>query len=94
VKRVPRRAIAWAVAVAAALVLSSLCGRLLAERDIVSAVLSAREPQLVLAALALVLCRLFLYLLAPGWALYIALRTLLERRAGRVTAPGSSPRGG
>jgi hypothetical protein len=78
-KLLPRRAVAWLVVMGAAAIAHTVCGRLVAGGDIIADALSGRGGRLLL-ALILVLLRLFLYLLAPGWALYIALRGALEHR--------------
>jgi hypothetical protein len=75
-KQVPRSAVVWLVVVTAAGVVHAITGRVLGSRDLVAAVLMGRDPYLLLGALALLLSRLFLYLLAPGWALHIAVRSL------------------
>lgn len=75
----PRRAVAWAVCVGVALIVHTACGRFLASRDIFASLLGARDPGPAFCAALLVPARLFLYLLAPGWALYIAVRTVIER---------------
>jgi hypothetical protein len=80
VKRVPRRAIAWLIVVAAFAALHTASGQALASRDIVASVLVGRDPMTLLGAAVLLMSRLFLYLLAPGWAIHIAVRTWLERR--------------
>lgn len=82
-KPLPRRAVAWMVCVGIALFLHTICGRFLAGRDIFASLLGARDPGPAFCAALLVPARLFVYLLAPGWALHIAVRALLERRARR-----------
>jgi hypothetical protein len=89
VKAIPRGAILWLVVVAAAGVVHAIMGRALADEDVVAAVLR-RDPEVVLAVAALLISRLFLYLLAPGWALYLAVRTLIER--GRAESTVKAPR--
>jgi hypothetical protein len=79
VKRVPRGAIAWLVVVVAAFALHTIGGRVLAGEDVVAAVLVGRGATALLAAFVLVSSRLFLYLLAPAWALHVAVRAFLER---------------
>lgn len=78
----PRRSVAWGVCVGLALVVHTVCGRFLASRDIFASLLGAGDPLPAFAAAVLVGSRLFLYLLAPGWALHIVVRTALERRGG------------
>lgn len=90
-KAIPRRAILWLLAVAAAGVAHAITGRMLAEHDLVAAVIRV-DLRVVLAAAALMISRLFLYLLAPGWALYIATRTLIERLTPRRAARARTAR--
>jgi hypothetical protein len=80
VRRARRSAVSWLIAVAIAALLHFSSGRALADRDIVASLLVGREPSALLLAVVLLLSRLFLYLLAPGWALHIAVRTWLEKR--------------
>jgi hypothetical protein len=76
----PRRALAWLVLVVLAATLHAVLGRVVGDRDLVAVAVSRRDLWVVVAAAALLLTRVFLYLLAPGWALYLAARTALERR--------------
>lgn len=80
-KRARRSALAWLVFAIVAVALHVLAGRALAGTDIVAEVLVGRGAGSVLLAVALVSSRMYLFLLAPGWALHIAARTWLERRA-------------
>jgi hypothetical protein len=77
-----KRAVAWAVTVALAGAAHALCGRFLAGRDVVVALLVESRAEIVLVIAALLLARLFLFLLAPGWALYL-IATLAVERYGR-----------
>ena len=78
-----------AVAVAAALAVHAVAGHLLAGRDVVLSILAGeRGPTIALVA-ALLAARLFLFLLAPGWVLYVLAKLALERR---LTARDPSPR--
>lgn len=79
-KRARRSAVRWLITVAIAALLHFASGRALAGRDIVASLLVGREPSALLLAAVLLMSRLFLYLLAPGWALHIAVRTWLEKR--------------
>ena len=84
-----RRAIPWAVTVAIAAVVQAICGHLLAGRDVVLAILVGDRVVTVALIVALLAARLFLFLLAPGWALYLAATLALERRLkARDRSPG------
>jgi hypothetical protein len=88
-----RRAIVWAASVAVAGATQVLCARFLAGRDIVAALLGGDLAQVGLAVAALLAARLFLFLLAPGWALYvlatIAVEGYVRRRAAPRTGDGA-----
>ncbi len=73
----------WLVFTILAALVHAFCGRLVAGHDIVAAALVHHDIPLVLAALALVVARLFLFFLAPGWALHIAAKAYLLHRAQR-----------
>ena len=78
-----RRAVVWAVMVALAGAVQALGGRFLAERDVVVALLVESRPEVAAVILGVLLARMFLFLLAPGWGLYAAVSFALERRARR-----------
>lgn len=90
-KRLPRRAVAWLATVGAAALLHELCGRYVAGHDLIVTLMSGRDSGVVPAAAGLVAARMFLVFLAPGWALHIAVRALLERRLARPTEAPSGP---
>ncbi len=73
------RLLPCAVATAAALLAHHVAGRVLAGRDIVQAVLAGDDLSTGALALVLLAARLFLYLLAPGWALHELVKIGLER---------------
>ncbi len=75
-----RRALPWAIAVALAGAAHVIAGRFLAGRDVVLAILVGGRVSVALVALALLLARLFLFLLAPGWALYVIVQAAIARR--------------
>jgi hypothetical protein len=78
--RLPRRALVWLVLVALAAALHAALGRVVGDHDLVAIAVSRRDLWVLGAAALLLLARGFLYLLAPGWALYILVRPLIERR--------------
>ncbi len=82
-----RRAISCAAAVGAALLVHAVTGRLLVDRDVVLALLLGAWVETAALVAVLLASRLFLYLLAPGWALYVAVTLVLERRAKRGDGP-------
>ncbi len=65
-----RRFVPWAVTTALALVVHELAGRLLAGRDPIEAFLAGRYLSTGALVLLLAGARLFLFLLAPAWALH------------------------
>lgn len=74
-----RPAARWAASVTLALALHALLGRFLARHDVIGAVVTARSPWPVLAALAIVLLQVFLYFLAPAWAIHLLVVAALTR---------------
>jgi hypothetical protein len=70
----------WAVTVALAGAAHLLAGSYLAGRDVVLAILVGGRVSVALVVLVLLVSRLFLFLLAPGWALYLLARMALARR--------------
>jgi hypothetical protein len=68
------------VVTAIAAVVHAVAGRWLADRDVVLALLVGERGWAVAAIVALVAARLFLFLLAPGWALYVLGTMALSRR--------------
>lgn len=82
-RHLPRGLVPWALLTVVAVLLDWALGRALFETDVIAAVLRLR-PAPLLAAAILYFLRLYLYFLAPAWALHLAVRTALERRmAGR-----------
>jgi len=79
-----KRARPCAVAVAAALVVHTLAGHALAGHDVILALLTGARRTTAALIAALVAARLFLFLLAPGWALFVAAKILLERYRSRT----------
>jgi hypothetical protein len=74
----------WLLFAGFAALVHAFCGRIVAGHDILAALLLHRDIPVLLAAAALVIARLFLFLLVPGWALHIAVRAWLLRRAERA----------
>jgi hypothetical protein len=72
-----------------ALVVHRITSDLLAERDVILSLLVGDRSFIVGLVVALVVARLFLFLLAPGWLLHALVTLALERRL-RARAP--SPR--
>ena len=89
-----RRAVVWAVMVALAGAVQALGGSFLAGRDVVVALLVESRPEVAGVIAVVLLARLFLFLLAPGWGLYVGVRFALERVGTRATRSSSPPRGG
>lgn len=87
-----RRALPCAVAVVTALAVQALAGRLLAGRDVVLALLGGSQGPTPALIAALVGARLFLFLLAPGWALHVAMKALVERYRQRSARSQSGRR--
>ena len=71
------------MAVAAALLVHVGAHLVLYDRDLIQAAVQAETWPLALAA-ALFLARIFLYFFAPGWALYLVIRSGLDARAARA----------
>ena len=80
-KRLPRGALSCILVIASAALIHLAATRLLATRDLLAAVLTRFDPLGVLAAFALLSTRLFLFLLAPGWVLYVLAAHLLGKRS-------------
>lgn len=76
----------WLVFTLLAALAHAFCGRVAAGHDLVAAVLVHRDVLVILAAAALVIARMFLFFLAPGWALHIAVKAWLLHRASRSAA--------
>lgn len=93
-KRALRAAITWLVVVVLVYVIHSVISRYLAGRDIVAALLAERDSTVAMAALMAVLTRLFVFVLAPAWALHIAIITLLRFMRARSFNRARSPRAG
>jgi len=86
-----RRAVVWAVMVAVAGAVQAPGGRFLAGRDVVVALLVESRPEVAAVIAVVLLARLFLYLLAPGWGLYLTATVAMERRGRRRGDTGPSP---
>jgi hypothetical protein len=78
-----RRAVLCAATIVASLVVHTVAGRWLAGRDVVLAVLASERGWAIAAIAALLAARLFLFLLAPGWALYVLITVALARAGAR-----------
>jgi hypothetical protein len=74
-----KRAFVCGMMVALAALVHALAGRYLAGHDVVLALLVGGRVGAALVVLALLLARLFLYVLAPGWALYVGVMLAVER---------------
>lgn len=77
-----KRAILCAVFVGLAAVAHAFAGHLLAGRDVVLSILAGDRGVTLVLVLVLLATRLFLYLLAPGWVLYVVAVHALERFYG------------
>jgi hypothetical protein len=80
--------VACALTVVCAGLLHALATRLLADRDLVLALTTRFDLVTVLAAVALLTTRLFLFLLAPGWVLYVLATHFMATRAAAAVAAG------
>ncbi len=79
-----KRALPCALTVATALVVHTAAGHALAGHDVILALLKGDRWTTAALLAVLLAARLFLYLLAPGWVLFVAAKILLERyRLGR-----------
>jgi hypothetical protein len=87
-KRLPRGSVACAVTIVCAAVVHALATRLLVERDLLFAVTTRFDVVTVLAGVAALTTRLFLFLLAPGWVLYVVATHFLATRAAAAVAAG------
>lgn len=76
-----RRVRALAIAVAAAAIVHAIAGRHLGAVDPIARMVEHRDAGVVIAAIWVAVARLFLFFVAPGWALHMALRALLRRAA-------------
>jgi hypothetical protein len=74
VSRCLARASVAAATVAAALVAHFLLGWVVGGADVLAAILVRRDAGTAALALALLVDRLFLVLVAPGWVLYVVLQ--------------------
>jgi hypothetical protein len=79
-----KRALPCAVTVATALAVHTLTGHALAGHDVILALIHGDRWRTVALLTALVAARAFLFLLAPGWALHVAAKILLDRYRNRV----------
>jgi hypothetical protein len=79
-KAIARAGIAWAIVTGAFAAVHLACGRVLAQRDLVAALVVRHDAGLAAVAAALVVARTFLFFFAPAWALHVVVRTLLLRR--------------
>ena len=78
-KRLPRGAVAWLVVTAASMLLHAGAGRWLADHDPIAGLLRL-EASTVVAGGVLILTRLVLYFVVPGWLLYLVTDQLVTRR--------------
>jgi hypothetical protein len=78
-----RRAVLWAIVVAMAGAAHALGGRFLAGRDVVVALFVESRMEIAVVLAVLLMARLFLFLLAPGWALYVVVALAVERLRAR-----------
>jgi hypothetical protein len=76
-----RRARMFAIAVASAAIVHAIAGRHLGAVDPIGSLLGRGDAGVVIAAIGVAGARLFLFFVAPGWALHIAVRALLRRAA-------------
>lgn len=81
--RWPPGTTAWLFSTVLAALVHAFCGRVAAGHDLVAAVLVHRDVLVILAAAALVIARMFLFFLAPGWALHLVVKAWLLHRASR-----------
>jgi len=88
--KVPRAFRVWLTFTVVALAVHVGLGRVVGGRDLIAALLVHHDVPLALGAVALILARFALFLLAPGWALHIAVTTYLASRPGRDPRAGSS----
>jgi hypothetical protein len=82
-KRIPKRAVALAAALVFAALIHFGAARVLVEHDVVEAALLRSDPVLVAVAIVLVIARLFAFLFAPGWLLWVGVSLVLWGRARR-----------
>ena len=82
-----RPGVGWAVVTATAGVVHALGAHVVAGTDVVLAVLIGGRLEIGLVVLALLVARLFLFLLAPGWALYVLVTMGMARHAERRSRP-------
>ena len=81
--KVPPAVRAWLTFTVVALAVHVALGRLVGGRDLIAGLLVHHDVALGLGAVALVLARFALFLLAPGWALHVAVTTYLSSRPER-----------
>jgi hypothetical protein len=72
----------WAALTLAALLLEEVCARWLGARDPIALASRGHWPAPATAGFALAVARAFALFGAPGWAVWLAVRTLLGRHRG------------
>lgn len=81
--KIPRAARVWLVSTLVVLALHIALGRVVGGRDLIAALLVRHDVLLAIEAVLLILARLYLFLLAPGWALHVAVTAYLASRPER-----------
>jgi hypothetical protein len=76
-----RRVRALAIAVAAAAIVHAIASRHLGAVDPIGRLVEHADAGVVIAAVAVAVARVFLFFVAPGWALHVGVRALLRRTA-------------
>lgn len=99
-KQLPRGTKTWLICVAIGLAIHTIANFLLFPVDLILA-LQGRSQGPLAALTFLIFARIFLFFIAPGWGLYLALRSLLEWRmtsnntaAKSLTAADDAPTNG
>lgn len=75
-----RRAMAWLIATAPALLAELGAAHAVARRDVLAALLSHPDPHVLALLVVLLGTRLYLLLVAPGWLLFVVAEAVVARR--------------
>jgi hypothetical protein len=78
-KRLPKNAKTWLVCTTLALLIHTISSYIVFRGDLILAIQERAQGPLV-AMTFLVAARMFLYFVAPSWAVYLVMRTFVERK--------------
>jgi hypothetical protein len=91
VKQLPRGTKAWLICASIGLAIHTIAAQILFPIDLIKA-LQSRSQGPLMALTFLLVARIFLYFVVPGWGVYLFARTLLERQKNLFkNAPKAEP---